>query len=842
MKSFKISDMVWKRDFVEQTDGGADMEKKHEIQKEFWFTLLRKGDLRKLWKPQIEILFMLKGQGRIYYANVKKAYTVREEDIFVINSFEMQNLELEGNAVALSFSASLRFAMAMNPEVLKYRIDCRSFLHAENKQEPFDVLRRDLAKVFEEQYKNVNQTSAHFKSKAAAVLEDLSRYFLDRSKPLENRGSFESLTPAVNYIQSHYRENITLEDLAEQTFLSKTYISRSFSKYFDISFTDYLTLLRVAHASKMLQGRETVSGIALESGFPNVNAMILAFKRHTGMTPGEYRRKADEGSREMVLEEEMRREEVRGDFSPLMKYAKQETQPELSAEKMTEITVDVSGRKQRVSARWKRIINAGYARSVLDGTVQKELRYLQEKIGFEYIRIKGILDDDMCLLRKDMNGQIIVNYAYVDEVLDFILSVGAKPMMELGYVPEVLAGKRMLKSMRNGIVGAPENVDRWRQFIRELVLHIAARYGERQVRRWLFSPWIPPTFIDLGLCGREEWEEIYFASYSAIKEVNENFLTAGPGSTCSGNDYMKWFLEACKKRACIPDMITFRSFASEDETGEKELNLIGNNESFPMAVNGDENLISHMADGIRKTLGEMNLSDLPVILEEWSNNIWQRDLCNDTCYKSAYLFKNILENNQNLSGMGYFTLNDRMDEVPPASDTFHGGFGLFTQNDIPKSACRAMELLNEMGDRLIQRGDGYYITRTEDEIQVFLYHYSHYDLLYRYRHVMNMSRTERYDVFISKDPRAFYINFEKLDAGEYEIRRYRITRDGGSSYDAWVKMGAPEPLEAEETELLRNLSKPLYKRWRVQVDEEGSLGIRESLMPQDVCLLKIKIL
>lgn len=812
--------------------------KKDEIQKEFWFTLFRKGDLRKLWKPQIEIIFMLKGQGRIYYPNMKKSYTVRGEDVFVVNSFEMQNLELEGNAAALSFSVSLRFATAMNPELLKYRIDCRSFLHGEDKQEPFDVLKRDLAKVFEQQYKNVNQPSAHFKSKAAAVLEDLSRYFLDKSKLLENRGSFESLMPAVNYIQSHYRENITLEDLAEQTFLSKTHISRSFSKYFDISFTDYLTLLRLEYASKMLQGKDTVSEIALESGFPNVNAMILAFRRHMGMTPGEYRRKQE------VVAQEVRREEVRGDFSPLMKYAVKETQPELPAGKMTEIIVDVNGRKQRVSAHWKRVINAGYARSLIDGTVQRELHYLQEKIGFEYIRVKGILDDDMCLLRTDMNGQTIVNYAYVDVVLDFILSVGAKPMIELGYVPEILVGKRMLQSMRNGIFGVPESVDRWYRFIRELILHIAVRYGEKQVRRWIFSPWIPPDFIEFGLCSREEWEEIYFASYSAIKAVNKNFITAGPGCTHSGHDYLKWFLEICKKRACIPDVITFRSFASaaEPEPEEKGINLIGNNESFSRAVDRDEDLISHAVHKIRKILKEEHLSDLPLIMEEWSNNIWQRDLCNDTCYKSAYLFKNILENNQHLNGMGYFTLNDRMDEVPPSSDTFHGGFGLFTQNDIPKSACRAMELLNEMGSRLVQRGDGYCITRTENEIQVFLYHYSHYDLLYRYRHVMNMNRTDRYGVFVSKAPRSFYLHFEKLDAGEYEVRRYSITRDGGSSYDAWVKMGAPEPLETEEIKLLCDLSRPSYRRWRVRVNEEGELGIRESLAPQDVCLLKIKII
>ena len=47
--------------------------------------------------------------------------------------------------------------------------------------------------------------------------------------------------------------------------------------------------------------------------------------------------------------------------------------------------------------------------------------------------------------------------------------------------------------------------------------------------------------------------------------------------------------------------------------------------------------------------------------------------------------------------MGYIALNDRLDEVPPSADTFHGGFGLFTQDDIPKSACLAMELLAQMG-------------------------------------------------------------------------------------------------------------------------------------------------
>lgn len=192
----------------------------------------------------------------------------------------------DGNALALSLTVSIGFLMSVNPELLKYQVHCRSFLYEEDKQESFDALRRDFAKAFEEQYKSADFAKTPFKSKVAAILEDLSRYFLNRQKPVEDKRGFESLRTAVNYIQSHYTENITLGDLAAETFLSKTYISRCFTKHFGISFTDYVTLLRLLDAEKQMHGNGTLADIAYESGFPNVNAMIHAFKQHRGITPG----------------------------------------------------------------------------------------------------------------------------------------------------------------------------------------------------------------------------------------------------------------------------------------------------------------------------------------------------------------------------------------------------------------------------------------------------------------------------------------------------------------------------------------------------------------------------
>ncbi len=109
-------------------------------------------------------------------------------------------------------------------------------------------------------------------------------------------------------------------------------------------------------------------------------------------------------------------------------------------------------------------------------------------------------------------------------------------------------------------------------------------------------------------------------------------------------------------------------------------------------------------------------------MDEWSSNIWQRDLCNDTCYKSAYLFKSIMENHDSYYGLGYFSISDQLDEIAPAAEAFHGQVGLFTQNGIAKSAYRAMQLLrSRAGDKLIAKGSGYFITASEDEIQIFLH-------------------------------------------------------------------------------------------------------------------------
>lgn len=113
---------------------------------------------------------------------------------------------------------------------------------------------------------------------------------------------------------------------------------------------------------------------------------------------------------------------------------------------------------------------------------------------------------------------------------------------------------------------------------------------------------------------RKEYEEIYDTSYQAIKKSNPNFVVTGPG--CIGSSqYLEWFLDMCDRRGCMPDVITFRSYAEGEAHDEDGLNLISNNESFPMVVSKDENLIRNTTDKIKHVLNDRRINYIKI---EWA--------------------------------------------------------------------------------------------------------------------------------------------------------------------------------------------------------------------------------
>ncbi|MBE6023295.1 MAG: helix-turn-helix domain-containing protein [Cellulosilyticum sp.] len=96
----------------------------------------------------------------------------------------------------------------------------------------------------------------------------------------------------LSYINTHYTEDLKLEDIAASAGFSKYHFSRLFKQYTDFTFYEYLCYRRIKAAEELLiQPDLSITEIALQSGFSSLSAFNRLFKQQRHCTPSEYRTK-----------------------------------------------------------------------------------------------------------------------------------------------------------------------------------------------------------------------------------------------------------------------------------------------------------------------------------------------------------------------------------------------------------------------------------------------------------------------------------------------------------------------------------------------------------------------
>ena len=128
-------------------------------------------------------------------------------------------------------------------------------------------------------------------SGAFAYLGDVFLLLLGRSKAEKEDKNTRPIRNAQLYIEEHYMEQITLEEIAKHVGLNETYLSSIFKKQVGKSLIDFLTYTRIQRAKELLLNREkSINEIAEEVGFNDAKYFTKRFKKFTGVSPNEYRK------------------------------------------------------------------------------------------------------------------------------------------------------------------------------------------------------------------------------------------------------------------------------------------------------------------------------------------------------------------------------------------------------------------------------------------------------------------------------------------------------------------------------------------------------------------------
>ena len=117
------------------------------------------------------------------------------------------------------------------------------------------------------------------------------------NKKMEQTGEEgeQMIVGIVRYMQEHLKEEISLNVLADEFYLSAQYISQLFKNEIGVNFLAYLTNIRMEQAKKLLlSSDDTVAKIAEKSGYADYRVFTKAFKKSEGVTPSQYRRNFQE--------------------------------------------------------------------------------------------------------------------------------------------------------------------------------------------------------------------------------------------------------------------------------------------------------------------------------------------------------------------------------------------------------------------------------------------------------------------------------------------------------------------------------------------------------------------
>jgi len=109
--------------------------------------------------------------------------------------------------------------------------------------------------------------------------------------PEDQRAWFGDLRPAIEWIETHFVDEITAEKLAEVAGMSVPHLNRLFRRVLRLSPMDYVLSLRVQEAQRLLSTtRLGMSDIAAAVGYYDQSHFTKRFRKATGMTPLQYRK------------------------------------------------------------------------------------------------------------------------------------------------------------------------------------------------------------------------------------------------------------------------------------------------------------------------------------------------------------------------------------------------------------------------------------------------------------------------------------------------------------------------------------------------------------------------
>lgn len=515
---------------------------------------------------------------------------------------------------------------------------------------------------------------------------------------------------------------------------------------------------------------------------------------------------------------------------------------------------------------WSACVGAGRANEALRADWQQQFAEVVDALGFRFVRFHGVFHDDMFVYREsygggfDKNARLaapVYTFSYVDKVFDFILDRGARPFVELGFMPRELATVRETVFWWGAHCSPPKDMARWVELVTRTVEHWIDRYGRAEVREWRFEVWNEPNLVPHFWTGtKTEYFELYGQTVTAIKQLDPELKVGGPATsvfvpddryrgevedrsamhetaTAADVDALDWrpvwiedFIAWCAERDLPVDFISTHLYPTD----------------FAFDSDGEGVHISRYADAtfddltlLQKLVAESAYPDAEIHITEWSTSPSARDFVHDSLFAATFITRSYLKCATLADSISYWTFTDVFEEGGAGIGPFHGGFGLVNEEGIHKPTFHAFSMLERLGDQLLLATPHGVVTRDSQTSAVSAVFFNYPDGMGT-KAVGSQSSYRATRALAEVGPnRRIRHSIGGLRPGTRFLVEI-MDWDHGNVAEAWHRMGSPLNPSRAESAYLRGAADSLL-RSTLTVPDSGVLELDVDLAPWAVVSL-----
>jgi xylan 1,4-beta-xylosidase len=516
---------------------------------------------------------------------------------------------------------------------------------------------------------------------------------------------------------------------------------------------------------------------------------------------------------------------------------------------------------------WSECVGAGRANEALRADWQQQFGEAVDACGFRYIRFHGVFHDDMFVYRESYGHGFGPNtpltspmytFSYVDKVFDFILKSGARPFVELGFMPRELATAHETVFWWGAHCSPPKDMARWVELVTRSVEHWIDRYGLAEVRQWRFEVWNEPNLVPHFWTGtKTEYFELYEHTVTAIKNIDPELKVGGPATSvfvpddrykgeaedrsamhetasASDVDALDWrpvwiedFIDWCAKRRLPVDFISTHLYPTD----------------FAYGADGQAVHITRYANAtfddltlLRDLVANSAYPDAEIHITEWSTSPSARDFIHDTLFAATYITRAYLKCATLADSISYWTFTDVFEEGGAGLGPFHGGFGLVNEAGIHKPTFHAFRMLQRLGDRLLLGTAEGVVTRDSrtSALSALFFNYPE-EMATRGVGSANSYPATRALVEMGPNRRIRHSIGELKPGTRFLVEI--MDWEHGNVAEAWHQLGSPLNLSRADSEYLRTVADSL-RSFTLTVPDSGVLEIDVDLSPWAVMSLR----